>query len=233
MPKIVMIVFSGLGGVQSGPNMLTELQQAHIPNMDTLMRRSISGLLWPEQKGTIPGPNNSLQSLIGTSPENPEKSNAANLRSCALVEGGSEVTLFKKFGFSVFESLSDEDMVRQLEKNYKRFDFFTLFIEKTKSYGILGEYYLKIIALEQFDKQIERIRALHPDVLVVTGDYSVPTEMRKITWHPVPVLLYSQFCRYDDVMFFDEISCRNGGLGHLKFQELMPIILANVEKKNE
>ena len=233
MPKIVKIVFSGLGGVQSGPNMLTELQQAHIPNMDALMRRSVSGLLWPAQKGTTPDPNNSLQSLMGISQEKQEKSAVEKLRSCVLVESGSDVTLFKKIGFSVFESLSDEDMVRQLEKNYKRFDFFILFMEKTKSYGIQGEYYLKIIALEQFDKQIERIRALHPDVLVVTGDYSVPTELRKITWHPVPVLLHSQFCRYDDVMFFDEISCRNGGLGHLYSWELMPIILTNAEKNDE
>jgi 2,3-bisphosphoglycerate-independent phosphoglycerate mutase len=221
--KIVLIVFSGLGGVQSGPNMLTELQQAHIPNMDALMRRSVSGLIWPTEKGKIPNPEKSLESLLGTCPVSPK---------CALVENGTDQALFKKMGFTVLKSPSDEEMVNQLENNFSKFDFFILHIKKTKEFGLLGEYYLKIIELEQFDKQMQRIQALNPNVLVITGDYSVPTELQKITWHPVPLLLHSQFCRYDDVMLFDEISCRNGGLGHLYPRELMPIILANIENKD-
>ena len=69
MPKIVMIGFSGLGGVQSGPNMLTELQQAFVPNLDALMRRSVSGLLWPYPKGTVPKPDEAWVSLMGVKPE--------------------------------------------------------------------------------------------------------------------------------------------------------------------
>lgn len=226
MSKIVQIIFSGLGGVQSGPNMLTELQQAHIPNMDALMRRSTCGLIWPTDKGKSPNPQGSLTFLLGMSQGNSE---IEKLAKCAIIESNAEKSFFAEAGFSVLESESNENMVQLLEKNYSTFDIFVLYIEQTKTFGLQGEYYKKIIVLEQFDKHLQKIQALKPDVLVVTGDYSVPTELKKMSWHPVPVLLHSQHCRYDDVMLFDEISCRNGSLGHLYSWELMPIILANAE----
>lgn len=225
-----MIVFSGLGGVQSGPNMLTELQQAYIPNMDTLMRRSVSGLLWPFPKGAPPEPEDGWLSLMGFQPErrlftNFEK--LTGLKGCVIAENGVEKSPFEKMGLTVVECDSYENMIEQLTQHYPHFDFFTLVISQTAIHGKQGDYYLKIISIEQFDKELGKIRELEPDVLVITGDCSIPTELMKRTWHPVPVLLNSPFCRYDDVMQFDEISCRNGGLGHLYAWELMPIILAN------
>jgi 2,3-bisphosphoglycerate-independent phosphoglycerate mutase len=230
MPKIIMVVFSGLGGVQSGPNMLTELQQAYVPNMDNLMRRSVSGLLWPYPKGAVVEPDDAWFSLMGFKPDQKPFLNfkdATGLIGCVIAENGVDSSAFEKMGFDVVKCGSYKDMIEQMVKNYSHYDFITLVIHKTELHGMSGDYYLKVIALEQFDKQLGKIRELEPDVLAITGDCSIPTELMERTWHPVPVLLSSDFCRYDDVMQFDEINCRNGGLGHLYSWELMPIVLAN------
>jgi len=47
-------------------------------------------------------------------------------------------------------------------------------------------------------------------------------------FQPVPVLLWSQFCRPDNVNRFGERACMTGGLGpRLPAVDLMPIALAN------
>ena len=43
--NILLLIIGGLGGMQSGPNMLTELQQAHRPNLNALMRKSVCGFI--------------------------------------------------------------------------------------------------------------------------------------------------------------------------------------------
>jgi len=53
--KIVLLVFDVLGGVQFGPNSLTELHQAHTPNLDAMSKKSICGLMHPISPGITPG----------------------------------------------------------------------------------------------------------------------------------------------------------------------------------
>ena len=48
----------------------------------------------------------------------------------------------------------------------------------------------KVEMIEKLDAVIPRIRALKPDVLIVTGDHSTPSKMQSHSWHPVPTLLW-------------------------------------------
>jgi len=84
--------------------------------------------------------------------------------------------------------------------------------------------------LEQFDRLLPELIKLEPDVIVVTGDHSTPAMLRGHSWHPVPVLLYSRYCRPDRVAEFSEVACVSGGLGRFPATQVMPLAMANALK---
>jgi 2,3-bisphosphoglycerate-independent phosphoglycerate mutase len=122
------------------------------------------------------------------------------------------------------------DEFSALERHFGQFDFFFVHIKKTDSYGEDGNFESKVHVIEEVDRELPRLLALKPDVVVVTGDHSTPAAHKAHSWHPVPVLLWSTWCRPDDVRGFSERECRFGGLGHLRAAELMPVIMGYAER---
>jgi len=118
-----------------------------------------------------------------------------------------------------------------VEKNWKKYDFFFIHIKKTDSYGEDGNYNNKVSIVEEVDKELPRLMDLEPDVIIVTGDHSTPSVLKKHSWHPVPVMLYSKYCRPDNVKHFGERECVTGGLGpRFPAEDLIPLALANAER---
>jgi 2,3-bisphosphoglycerate-independent phosphoglycerate mutase len=122
------------------------------------------------------------------------------------------------------------DEFAALEKHFGQFDFFFVHIKKTDSYGEDGNFDSKVHVIEEVDRELPRLLALKPDVIVVTSDHSTPATHKAHSWHPVPVLLWSKWCRPDDAKGFSERECRFGGLGRLRAAELMPLIMGNAER---
>jgi len=122
------------------------------------------------------------------------------------------------------------DEFAALESVFGDFDFFFLHVKKTDSAGEDGNFDKKVSIIEEADAQIPRLVALRPDVLVVTGDHSTPAAFKAHSWHPVPVLLWSKWCRPDGAARFSERECRYGGLGHIRAAELMPLMMAHAER---
>jgi len=120
--------------------------------------------------------------------------------------------------------------ITALESVYGRFDFFFVHVKKTDSAGEDGNFERKVAVIEEADAQIPRLMSLKPDVLVVTGDHSTPAPFKAHSWHPVPVLLWSKWCRPDGAAKFSERECRFGGIGHIRAAELMPLIMAHAER---
>lgn len=120
--------------------------------------------------------------------------------------------------------------IETLVKNYEHYDFFYIHFKKTDTTGEDGHFEGKVAALEELDRCFPKIVELKPDVLVFTGDHSTPALLRAHSWHPVPVLLFSQFCRPDGIDQFDERSCLRGGLGRISATSLMPLVLAHALK---
>jgi 2,3-bisphosphoglycerate-independent phosphoglycerate mutase len=46
----------------------------------------------------------------------------------------------------------------------------------------------------------------------------------------VPVLLYSKYCRPDNIREFSEKAFLNGGLGRINATQIMPLAMANALK---
>jgi 2,3-bisphosphoglycerate-independent phosphoglycerate mutase len=122
------------------------------------------------------------------------------------------------------------DEFTTLESVYGDFDFFFLHVKKTDSAGEDGNFDKKVSIIEEVDAEIPRLLALKLDVLVVTGDHSTPAAFKAHSWHPVPVLLWSKWCRPDGAARFTERECRCGNIGHIRAAELMPLVMAHAER---
>jgi 2,3-bisphosphoglycerate-independent phosphoglycerate mutase len=134
-------------------------------------------------------------------------------------------------GMTVLPDVSNlEQEFQALAENFPRYDFFFLHVKQTDSRGEDGNFDGKVAVIEEVDRYIPRARALKPDVLVVTGDHSTPAKLASHSWHPLPVILHSQYCLVDSVKKFDEVSCISGALGRMRSVELMPLALANARR---
>jgi 2,3-bisphosphoglycerate-independent phosphoglycerate mutase len=122
------------------------------------------------------------------------------------------------------------DQVKTLERLWKDFDFFFLHYKYTDSTGEDGNFAAKVDMIQRFDAIIPQVRALNPDVLIVTGDHSTPSKLKSHSWHPVPVLLWARTCRPDPVTEFGESQCLRGGLGQFQAMYLLPLAMAHAQR---
>lgn len=114
-----------------------------------------------------------------------------------------------------------------MKRKYDDYDFFFLHVKKVDSYGEDGNFEAKAGKLEEFDSYLPEILELKPDVLVITGDHSTPSIMKGHSWHPVPVLLYSDLVLGGLSMAFSEREFAGGELGILPAYNILPLALAN------
>lgn len=121
---------------------------------------------------------------------------------------------------------SDAGAVDLLERSFADADFHFLHYKAPDARGEDGDFQAKVEALEAADGWMNRLTALDPDVLIVTGDHSTPAAMAVHSWHPVPVLIRSRWAR-PTAQRFGESTCQMGDLGHLETRYLMSLALAH------
>jgi len=131
-------------------------------------------------------------------------------------------------GMDVLGRPSDlDEQLELLRDAWADYDYFFLHHKGTDSAGEDGDRPRKIAAVEMLDAVVPRLRDLAPDVIAVSGDHSTPSQMAAHSWHPVPVLLWSERCGRDESEKFGERWCRAGGLGLRPTKDLMALMLAN------
>jgi len=123
-----------------------------------------------------------------------------------------------------------EDEFLTLKQNYAAYDFFFLHIKGTDSAGEDGDFDRKVRIIEELDQVLPNLIIIEPDVLIVTSDHSTPAVLKGHSWHPVPFLLCSEWCRPDRVSEFSESACVSGGLGRFPATEIMPLAMAHALK---
>jgi 2,3-bisphosphoglycerate-independent phosphoglycerate mutase len=139
--------------------------------------------------------------------------------------------LARLVGMAVLDTgTSAKEELATLVKYYRDYDFFFLHFKGADAAGEDGDFERKVRVIEEVDSSLPALINLKPDVIVVTGDHSTPAVLKGHSWHPVPVLLYSQWCRRDKVTEFSESACLLGGLGRLPATEIMPLAMANALK---
>ncbi len=137
----------------------------------------------------------------------------------------------KLVGMNVLETgTTIEDEFLTLKQNYTDYDFFFLHIKQADAAGEDGDFARKVSIIEHIDNALSELINMEPDVIVVTGDHSTPALLKGHSWHPVPILLHSKWCRPDRVKEFSESACISGGLGRFPATQIMPLAMANALK---
>jgi 2,3-bisphosphoglycerate-independent phosphoglycerate mutase len=123
-----------------------------------------------------------------------------------------------------------EEAFKTYVKNHDKYNFFFVHIKKTDSYGESGLFEEKVKVIEDVDSALPLLLDKMPDTLVITGDHSTPVYMKSHSWHPVPILIHSDYCGADQTKRFTENECNVGGLSSFPARHMMNLALANAMK---
>lgn len=162
-------------------------------------------------------------------PALPKYHDRYGLKAAAIAVNGMYKGVARLAGMQILpvEGVAIEDEFTTLARYWNDFDFFYLHIKQTDTHGEDGDFDRKVKVIEAVDQQLARAFTLKPDVLIITGDHSSPTNLKSHSWHPVPLLLYSKNVREDGIAEFGERACIRGSLGIMPAKDVMPLALAN------
>ena len=164
-------------------------------------------------------------------PELPQMGDVFALKPAAIAAYPMYRGLARAVGMQVLPTgTAIEQQFATLAASYGDFDFFFVHIKGTDSAGEDGDFARKAGIIEEVDRALAAVLELDPEVLIVTADHSTPALLKGHSWHPVPLLLRSRWCRPDKVHEFSERACSQGALGRFAATEVMPLALANALK---
>ena len=126
------------------------------------------------------------------------------------------------------KTFSDE--LETLREHFQEHDFFYVHYKPADAAGEDGNFDAKVKALEDLDSYLPRLRELEPEVLIIGGDHSTPSIMAAHSWHPVPLLVHSQWTSGEGIESFSERSCAMGSLGRIPATQAMLLALAHAGK---
>ena len=162
---------------------------------------------------------------------------AAGIAGVALIKG-----MFRAAGMDVIDVAGatgglDTDMVakaRAAVDALKKYDFVVVNVKAPDVCGHDGLASEKVRTVERIDAMMAVLKAgLGPDTVVAaTADHSTPVSLKDHSGDPVPVVIFGEGVRVDDVSKFDELSASRGGLGRILGRDLMPILL-NISNRAE
>jgi len=168
---------------------------------------------------------------IAKDPGLPSYADVYGLNACAIATYPMYKGISRLVGMEVLDAgdtIASE--VETLKANWNRFDFFFFHVKKTDSAGEDGDFDAKVKVIEETDTFIPQILELNPDVLIITGDHSTPSALKSHSWHELPILFYAKNIRRDTVASFGEVACMQGGLGHIRHTDIMPLALAHADR---
>ena len=164
-------------------------------------------------------------------PDIPSLSEIYKLKPAAIATYPMYLGLARLVGMQLLPG--GENITEQLDslhRYYADYDFFFVHFKPTDARGEDGDFWAKVKAIEELDNALPSLLSLDPEVLIVTGDHSTPATLAMHSWHPVPFMLKSKWCRPDNVAEFSERACLAGAMGRFPATEIMPLAMANALK---
>ena len=181
--------------------------------------------------GNEPSANMVLMRGFSRRPDIPTMQEIYKLKPAAIAIYPMYRGLAKLVGMKLLlAGVNITDQMESLHRYYGDYDFFFVHFKSTDSRGEDGDFEAKVHAIEEVDAALPELLNLNPDVLIVTGDHSTPATLAAHSWHPVPFMLRSRWCRPDNVAEFSERACLAGGMGRFPAVEIMSLAMANALK---
>lgn len=168
---------------------------------------------------------------FSTLPRLPDMGRTYKLKPAAIAAYPMYRGLAKLLGMKVIPTGSTfDDEIKTLREIYEEHDFFYIHYKPADAAGEDRDFEAKVKALESLDTYIPRLLDLNPNVFVVAGDHSTPAIMGSHSWHPVPILLHSDWTKGDGLEEFSERACALGSLGRIPATYVMLLVLAHAGK---
>lgn len=163
------------------------------------------------------------------------------IKACCIAGGALYKGVARYLGMDIIRTTGATGTVetdltakaRAVRDACERYEFIFVHIKGTDSASHDGDFDLKRKMIERVDSEfISEIRDLNC-ITLLTGDHSTPVRIERHSADPVPLLLWAEDIRTDAVTTFDELSCADGGLGHLLGTDLMKILLDYMDKSEK
>ena len=161
----------------------------------------------------------------------------AGIAGVALIKG-----MFRAAGMDVIDVAGatgglDTDVVAKAHAAVEALKTYDLVVVNVKAPDVCGHDGLateKVRTVERIDAMMDVLKTdLGPDVVIAgTSDHSTPVSLKDHSGDPVPVFVFGEGVRVDDVVHFDELSAAKGGLGRILGRDLMAVLL-NVANRSE
>src|SRR5437016_1094292 len=155
---------------------------------------------------------------------------AAGIAGVALIRG-----MFRTIGMDVIGVPGatgglDTDMIAKADaalEALRTHDLVVLHVKAPDLCGHDGNASEKIRVIERMDAMMGHLKAMLSSEVVValTADHSTPVALKDHSGDPVPLTIFGEGVRVDDVLNFDERSMAHGALGRLRGTDVMNVLL--------
>jgi len=181
---------------------------------------------------------------VGLVPEIEELNKKYGIKSACIAETGLIIGIARFAGMYI---IGVEGSTGSVDTNLDNFidtiidnventdyDFFLINIKGADESGHDGNAREKVEFIEKIDEVVfSKISQLQDMVTVVTADHSTPITVKDHSADPVPILIYGEGVRVDDVKRFNEIDAVKGGLLRIKGSDLMNILMDLIDNTHK
>jgi 2,3-bisphosphoglycerate-independent phosphoglycerate mutase len=151
---------------------------------------------------------------------------AAYIAGGALYKGIAKILGMKGIfvkGATGFANTNLKGKILAAKKGLKKYDFIFLHIKATDTFAEDGNFIGKMKFIEKIDQNLKPILNLKNTLIVVTGDHSTSSLLKKHCKREIPILIYGD--GKDGVEKFSEKECQKGKLGKIRQIDLIEKIL--------
>ncbi len=82
----------------------------------------------------------------------------------------------------------------------------------------------KIDFIEKIDSSLEPLKELEDTYIAITGDHSTPVTVKEHSADPLPLTIWGDDVRTDDVEKYHERACSKGSLHRIEGKDLLPVL---------